>query len=253
MDILGEYAMKPPDQQNAIDVFDGEWVTKLPGDFRSGNMGLLDDSRIHRLIRAAGGLAGKHVLELGPFEAAHTAMMLEAGAAEIIAVEANCRAYLRCLIVKEILGLTHARFLLGDFNQMPLRENEFDFILASGVLYHAKNPVRTLERLSRATNLIGIWSHYYSEAEVRAAQGSSFSHEPIVIEHAGITATCFAKSYGDALNSITYCGGGHEYALWMDRDSWFSVIEALGFELDVLIESQNHINGPQFTALARRK
>ena len=43
---------------------------------------------------------------------------LDAGAARrasITAIEANRRAYLKCLVMKETLGLTRTRFLLGDF------------------------------------------------------------------------------------------------------------------------------------------
>jgi hypothetical protein len=67
--------------------------------------------------------------------------MLEAAGAQIDAIEANQRTYLRCLITKEILGLTRSKFWLGDFiKALENWDQRYDLIVASGVLYHLKNP-----------------------------------------------------------------------------------------------------------------
>lgn len=41
-------------------------------------------------------------------------MLEQAGAAEVVAVEANTRSFLKCLCIKEVLGMRAVRFLLGD-------------------------------------------------------------------------------------------------------------------------------------------
>lgn len=85
------------------------------------------------------------VLELGPLEAGHTYMLEKMGARSIVAVEANSRAYLKCLIVKELFELKRAKFLLGDFvAYLKNNTRHFDLCLASGVLYHMQNPAELL-------------------------------------------------------------------------------------------------------------
>ena len=45
------------------------------------------------------------VLELGPLEGGHSYMFEQLGAKEITAIEANSRAFLKCLIIEELLNL----------------------------------------------------------------------------------------------------------------------------------------------------
>ena len=62
-----------------------------------------------------GRLAGFGILELGPLEGAHTYRLEQLGAERILAIEANVEAYLKCLIVKEILGLIKSKLLTWRF------------------------------------------------------------------------------------------------------------------------------------------
>jgi hypothetical protein len=79
--------------------------------------------------------------------------MLEA--AQIDAIEANQRAYLRCLITKEILGLTRSKFWLGDFiKALENWDQRYDLIVASGVLYHLKNPLHLVELTAKRTDAV---------------------------------------------------------------------------------------------------
>lgn len=61
-----------------------------------------------------GSLDAMTILELGPLEGAHTYQLARLGAKHILAIEANSEAYLKCLVVKEILQIPRCRFLLGD-------------------------------------------------------------------------------------------------------------------------------------------
>ena len=61
------------------------------------------------------------------------------------AIEANTRAYLKCLIAKELLDMSRLGFLLGDFMEYLRGDpDHVDVCFASGVLYHVPNPVETL-------------------------------------------------------------------------------------------------------------
>ena len=97
----------------------------------------LRDPRVAWAITALGGVEGRQVLEVGPLEGGHTWMLEQAGAARVIAVEANARALLRCLIVKELVGLPRTTFLLGDaLAYLDASPPPFDAALAAGVLSH---------------------------------------------------------------------------------------------------------------------
>ena len=64
------------------------------------------------------------MLELGPLEGAHTYMLDRAGASEVVAIEGNTRAFLKCLITKELLSMPSARFLVGtSWNTYATRPN----------------------------------------------------------------------------------------------------------------------------------
>ena len=61
------------------------------------------DERNKWLANEIGGLSGKSVLELGPLEGGHTYMLEQLGATDITSVEANARAFLKCLIIEAVV------------------------------------------------------------------------------------------------------------------------------------------------------
>ncbi|MBC8104440.1 MAG: class I SAM-dependent methyltransferase, partial [Cytophagales bacterium] len=141
MGILDVYAKGVPGDQTALDIFKEEWSSRFPeerADIRSGGESpLFDDPRVAWAIEQIGGISGKTVLELGPLEGGHTYQFDRAGAASIVAVEANTRGYLKCLIAKEVLGMPSAHFLCGDFVEyLRVNQMHYDLCFASGVLYH---------------------------------------------------------------------------------------------------------------------
>src|SRR5262245_54278567 len=127
--VLNDYVLATPSDQHAIDIFKGEWSSQLPGEWKelkAGTIQLFEDSRIIWAAEQLGGFKGQRVIELGPLEAGHTYMVESLGAESILAIEGKKGAYLRCLIVKEILNLRRSRFVLGDFVSF-LRENATPF------------------------------------------------------------------------------------------------------------------------------
>ena len=138
--VLDSYVRTTPTPQNALNIFQGEWTSRLPeplAQYQAGTLGLFDDERIKWLASEIGGLSEKSVLELGPLEGGHTSMLEQLGAADITAIEANTRAFLKCLIVKELLNLQHAHFLCGDCVEYLHQPGpSFEVCVASGVLYH---------------------------------------------------------------------------------------------------------------------
>ena len=176
-----------PSDQNALDLFAGEWSSQPPRnrpELKAGVTPLFDDPRIswahHRLIDMGleGGVAGRDVLELGPLEGGHSYLLDRLGAKSITAVEANARAYLKCLIAKETFGMPRVRFLLGDC-LMHLRtpEQRYDIGVACGILYHLTNPVELLELLAARCEALFLWTVFYDPEFVamNPVPGAKFS------------------------------------------------------------------------------
>lgn len=246
--IQDAYVLSAPSPQTALDIFEGEWSSELPdANLRAGSIKLFDDYRIKWFAEHLGGFQNKTVLELGPLEAGHTYMLERLGAASIVSIEANTRAFLKCLIVKEIFDLRHARFLCGDLMEY-LRTNhrQFDVCLASGVLYHMTNPVELISLLARTVDHVCLWTHYYDPEIIQLPS----SHPA---EYAGFAHTLHYKAYGDELSWTGFCGGCRPYAHWMTRDDILKGFEYFGLtEITIGIEEPDHQNGPAFTLVASR-
>lgn len=226
----------------------------MPGDFeifKAGNASLFDDDRIKWIISELGGVKNKTILELGPLEGGHS-YMLEKNGATILSIEANSRAFLKCLIIKELLGLK-SRFLCGNFLEyLEASEEKFDVCIASGVLYHMTNPVYLIYLLSKTTNNLFIWTHYYDdeiisknkEINKKFTKGGS-------LEYGGFRCYLFKYHYYDALSWNGFCGGPNEFSYWMSRNDILKCLTHFGFrKIKTQFDHLNHPNGPSFAILA---
>ena len=256
--MLDEFVQLPPHEQNALDIFTGEWSSHLPGswkELKAGTISLFDDARITWAAEQLSGFKGQRILELGPLEAGHTYMLECLGAESVLAIESNKRAYLKCLIVKEILGLNRSRFLLGDFVSF-LRENEtsFDVCLASGVLYHMHNPCELIQLIARTSEKIILWTHFYDQELIAAKDivAGKFSGQ-LKKSYNGFNHVLYKYNYGDALNWKGFCGGGYSYSYWMSRADILACLRFFGFQdLKIGFEDPDHPNGPCFCVLGVR-
>lgn len=257
--ILDHYVTSAPHPQHALDIFQGEWMCALPEPFstlRAGIVPAFDDARVEWGIKQLGGVQGKTVLELGPMEGEHTYMLERHGAAEIVAIEANTRAYLKCLITKEVLALKHARFLCGDFTEyLPINAVKFDVCFASGVLYHMRNPVELLTLIGKATDRVYLWTHYYDQQIIsrnlnlagRFAQG-------VMTEDAGFPHTLHRYSYGTAVSLPYFCGGSAAFSHWLSRADLLACLQHVGLSnIEINFEEPDHPHGPCFALVATRR
>jgi hypothetical protein len=247
-----------PSPQNALDIFKGEWWSQLPEPFsnlRAGEIRSFEDPRIHWALSQFGEVQGQTALELGPLEGGHSYILEQAGFASNLAIEANPRAYLRCLVVKEIIGLHRTRFLCGDFVEY-LRNSppSFDAAFACGVLYHMQNPAELIALLSRVTDRLFLWTHYYDPGVISANPkfGQSFTGQHRS-EYAGFEHSLFRYEYGRSFRLARFCGGTRGHSHWMLRED---IIECLGYfgfnAIRISFDTPAPPDGPAFALVATK-
>ncbi|MGA0595812.1 class I SAM-dependent methyltransferase [Enterovirga sp. CN4-39] len=208
------------------------------------------------MLQHYGSLENRTVLELGPLEGGHTYMMERAGAAKIDAIEANRLAFLRCLILKELVQLRRARFHLGNFVAWLDQPNlQYDLIVASGVLYHLRDPLHLLERAAAATDALFLWTHYVSDEAMPLGDPRRGMFRKTVERRPfrGIDVRLYPRSYQGAEAKVSFCGGIYDEHRWIQREDLLAALTALGFDsLQIAHEQTDHPNGPCFSLLARK-
>ena len=247
-----------PSAQNALDIFKGRWWSRMPepfAQFEAGSIDLFEDPRVAWAISELGDLQGQAVLELGPLEGAHAYMLERAGVASVTSIEANPEAYLKCLIVKETIGLERTRFLCGDFLEY-LRNSPppFHAVIASGVLYHMVEPVDLIYLLSRITGRLYLWTHYYDEKLVAADRKLSamFSGKRET-DYRGFRHTLFRYEYWGSYGARRFCGGSRPQAHWMTREDILGALRYFGFaDIRQSFDAPVHPDGPAFALVALR-
>jgi len=179
--------------------------------------------------------------------------------AEVLAIESNTQAWMRCLVVRNHLDIRNATFLLGDFERYLNHDPSpphVDFVLASGVLYHMTDPVRLLLAIARTTNSIGLWTHYFN-AEMfsdKALAPGKFSFEPRrVTTLRGRVVSYYDQAYLESLCWGGFCGGSAAGSVWMARDEILHVLSDEGFACETGLEDVDHPNGPAFCVFAQRR
>lgn len=259
MDIIDEYVKVAPDPQNATGIFDGEWLSRFPPPYQhltAGTVPLFQDARITWAGKSLGGFEGANILELGPLEGGHSYMLEQQGAASVLAIEANRRAYMKCLIAKEIFQLQRVRFVLGDFVRfLRQSDQQFDICIASGVLYHMQNPVELLSLIADHAGKLMLWTHYYDEEHVKAnpnLQGGHFGKMKTQ-EFAGFSHDLYQLNYLDSLHSRKFAGAGATFSHWMSRADILSALEFFDYgSVEIACENKEHPHGPCFAIAAKK-
>jgi SAM-dependent methyltransferase len=255
---FSRFEQRRPAAQNAVDLFEGRWATlgAVSGVAAPSRFNLFEPDNDPRpalagraLGNAAGRFDGMRVLELGPLEGAHAYQLERLGAASVLAVEANAEHFLKCLVVKEILGLGRSRFMLGDaLAFLEGTDERFDVVFCAGILYHVKDPVRLIELLGRVTDKVFIYTHYHDP--VRAAV--PLRRVPEVVTRHGTTVTYYRHSNRELSRLPIFFGGNRRTSAWMERDAILAWFERFGYETTVLSEDRSHRDGSNFCFAARR-
>jgi SAM-dependent methyltransferase len=256
--ILDAYVKSAPSPQHALDIFKGEWASLLPPPYdqlEAGKIPLFGDPRAAWALSEMGGCQGQRVLELGPLEGGHSYILEQYGAASVTSIEANTRAFLKCLIVKEVLGLQRVRFLCGDFvSYLEQTSDQYDLIFAAGVLYHMRDPIGLIANLSKHTNRLYMWTHYYDETilQGRADLKTRYTvHTPAETE--GFQYTLHRQDYQHSLSVAGFCGGSAEFSHWIAKEDLLNALRHFGFrDIRTAHEMLDHPHGPCFDVVAMK-
>jgi hypothetical protein len=249
------YFMGYPSQSNALELFNDEWTCTLPGLGGPGRSALFEDARMVWAESQIGSFAGKRILECGPLEGAHSFMMSIRGAASILAIEANTRAFLRCLVVKNIYSLHNTTFLLGDFTKYISKgTGRFDVVVANGILYHMKSPHVVLADILRNTDQVVMWTHYFDKEIISGNDGlrHKFSEEPLELNDWHIPIKLYKQSYFADTQRSDFCGGAESYSYWIPKQDMLAIFEHFGFSVTIGFETPHHPHGPCYQLIAER-
>lgn len=210
---------------NAVDLEDLCWEHFL----RSEHDGEMVSNRVNIPIVSQadtklGGLANSTILELGAYEGYYSACFEKFGSREIIAIEANPRNFLKCCAVKNHLGLNRTTFLLGDCAEyLRTCQRRFDFVCATGILYHLFDPISALNHICRVTDRIIIDTTYYHPDP--KLQGFKFTGATKPIDFPGLETHVLHER----LNTVKAYGKKHG----IDKVAWMFELNTLEQYLDL--------------------
>jgi protein-L-isoaspartate O-methyltransferase len=256
-----EFASGAPSAQQTVDIFAGEWITAFPEklEVQAGWVNHFDPEVDPRVSWAngiiPGGITGKSVLEIGPFEAYQTALLEWAGAASVTAVEGSRSAYLKCLVVKELLGLK-AQILYGDAHEyLETCPDQFDIIWASGILYHQTDPIGFLTKAAALGDHLFLHTHYFDDQKVAATRAAwrFVADKNRIVKWHGRDIQLHYYDYESGNTSSTFAGGPHSFTNWLTREDIEFILSELGFEsITYGVLDPDNDAGPAFFLLASR-
>jgi len=209
---LDELSQNYPDTINGFALEELHWRNFILNK-ETGSLAINRDNQlVNSWTNSIGKLDGACVLELGPHEGYDSVDMESLGAAEIIAIEGNPRNFIKCLMIKNQFGLSKTKIMLGNFmHYLAQTEKKFDFILASGVLYHLQHPFTALNNIMRLTNRFGICSTYY-HPQIQSFEFTGKTRtltypgleDPIVLHERWNTQFTLGKKHGMASTAWMY-------------------------------------------------
>ncbi len=207
------------------------------------------DPLIANCARGLGGLEGREVLELGPYEGYHAVALERQGVKSVVSIEANPRNWIKCLVVKEFYRLQRVEYLLGDVGgYLKSKPRRFDLILASGILYHLARPFETLELILAMTDAVGVCTTFYDPDDLmfkftgETREVSFPGTEPFVLHKRENPTGTLGKKHGI------------DDAAWMfTRDDLLRYFDYRQFDVELFPYIRAPDSGPRVRFLAKRR
>ena len=258
-----------PSAQTQVDVFGGQWAFELPleGVITGVGKGFANPHPVvHMAEQIFGSLEGMSCLELGPFEGEISYALHHSGA-QVTSIEVRRLNFLKCLVVKNVLDLSRVTFGIGDFmKHLEEPGPQYDICIASGVLYHMREPVRLIELLSKRCKRILIGTNYIApqifdlanipDSSGLSPVGCTFPDpEGELFEHGGLTVRQYRMVYpfDPDIHAIYGAGGPEMFSNMLTDVDILRAVEHFGFR--VVGEVKNDPNadrGPNLYFCAER-
>jgi hypothetical protein len=93
---------------------------------------------------------------------------------------------------------------------------------------------------SASPNLM-LWTHYFDQKQIEE-RGLSRFYGPIESRsYEGLNISLARKNYLEAAKWQGFCGGAHDYAYWLTRDSLLALLKHYGFKrIEIAFDSPDH-------------
>ncbi len=121
----------------------------------AANPSVANHTRLTRLVQAANSQHGQRVLDVatGP---GYVAMAFAEAGCEVLGLDLTEALLALAEQMRQTRGLTNLRFRLGDAENLPFGEQEFDIVVSRFALHHCEDPQRVLTEMARVCRVHGI-------------------------------------------------------------------------------------------------
>jgi len=184
-------------------------------------------------------LSDKHVLEMGCFEGIHT-LGLAQFSRQVTAIDARIENVVKTIVRCSFFGFTPCVFKCDvEREPLPIKWLSSDILHHVGVLYHLKDPVTHLLRISQYVRLgLMLDTHYCRDEQAdQTYEVGQRSYRYREYTEQGLT---------DPFS------GMHEHAKWLRQDDIIALLRQTGFEQVDVIETREERNGPRLLLIAKR-
>ena len=191
----------------------GEVGPDIYAEWRASTLGAITESLEQELVlKFAGPLSGKAVLDVGCGDGTLTAEFHRKGALFVVGCDSDphmmAKATARTMAERDAMS-----YLLGRAEHLPFRDQSFDVVTAITVLCFVEQRSRAVEEMARVLKPggrlvigeLGRWSTWAASRRIRAWLGNAFwMHACFTTAHELRTATIAAGLHVDRFRGAVY-------------------------------------------------
>lgn len=213
----------------------GPWITRFAvgGKEYGGNFNAMQDTRVEQFFESFPN--PERILELGSLEGGHSFSLASRPSVKyVLGVEGRDFNVEKARFVQGLLKMTNVEFVTANLETTDLASHgEFDAVFCSGLLYHLPKPWELIERISRVSPNVFMWTHYTKEEDINTSANGwpGFTYQELGLADplSGMSADSF----------------------WPTLEGLQDMLKKYGFEKVHLIEDDpNHPQGPAITLAA---
>ncbi len=188
------------------------WVTKfkIAGEDYGGGFDAMNDKRIKEFFECFPNV--KTVLELGSLEGGHTfALSRNPGVSHVVAIEGRRSNVKKAQFVQHLLDIQNVEFMLENLESFDfLTKGPFDVVFCVGLLYHLPKPWTLIEKVSRVSRNLFLWTHYAPEKkanlEMNGYRGMAYKESGLLDPLSGMSPESFWPTLEDLKRMLSKNG-----------------------------------------------